>query len=274
MLVTCTCMHVVKIDTRRLTSTALGTKSYVKLDTPNSCRATEWPFWFGLLLPILAIYLFNWIMFTIIIVSICKHMNSVSKKKSEIGAKIDEKKFNAKNLMIAVVLSITFGLGWGVGFLATSHEITAVVIVFQGIFTVVVAFQGVLIFIFHGARSPEVQGLWKAMLLSLSRKTRKVYSFTQSTSESKSSKQTMSSITNSPSTDLLAAPSTVKSPSTFSVYSTDTMDTKIDFEPNPAYGDVKRKREVEDYIATDQNAAYETVKTDLSVEHAVYETVN
>ena len=200
-------------------------------------------------------------------------MNSVSKKKSEIGAKIDEKKFNAKNLMIAVVLSITFGLGWGVGFLATSHEITAIVIVFQGIFTVVVAFQGVLIFIFHGARSPEVQGLWKAMLLSLSRKTRKVYSFTQSTSESKSSKQT--SITNSPSTDMLATPSTVKSPSTtFSVYSTDTMDTKIDFEPNPAYGDVKRKRKIEDYIDVNQNAAYETVKTDLSVERAVYETVN
>ena len=91
------------------------------------------------------------------------------------------------------------------------------------------------------------------------KETRKVYSLTQTTSESKSSKQT--SIINSPSTDLLAVPTTVKSPSlTFSTYSMDTLDTKIDFEPNPAYGDVKRKLKSSDLIAVNTNVVYETVE--------------
>ena len=193
-------------------------------------------------------------------------MNCLSKKASaDIGARNNETRFNTKNLMIAVVLSITFGLGWGFGFLATSHDIEPIVIIFQAIFTVVVGFQGVLLFILHGARSPEVQSLWKGMLLSLSRKTRKVYSFTQSTSETKTAKQT--SITNSPSTDLLTNSSAVKSPSlTFSI---DIMDTKLDIEPNPAYGDVKYKFTIaeEDNIAVSPNAAYETVKRDLSAQN-------
>ena len=87
-------------------------------------------------------------------------MNSVSKKASaDTGATNDETRFNTKNLMIAVVLSITFGLGWGFGFLATSHDIEPIVITFQTIFTVVVGFQGVLLFTLHGAHGPEVQSL-------------------------------------------------------------------------------------------------------------------
>lgn len=53
------------------------------------------------------------------------------------------------------------------------------------------------------------------------------------------------------------------------------MDTKIDFEPNPAYGDVKRKLKSSDHIAVNTNVAYETVeKQDLSIENNIYATVN
>ena len=36
----------------------------------SSCRAIQWPFWFGFLVPFLALYIFDWIMFIIILVSI------------------------------------------------------------------------------------------------------------------------------------------------------------------------------------------------------------
>ena len=83
-------------------------------------------------------------------------MNSAT-KKTPVGR---ESTINTKSLMIAIVLSITFGLGWGFGFLATSHDIQSIVIVFQAIFIVIVGLQEVLLFIFHGIRNPDVRDLW------------------------------------------------------------------------------------------------------------------
>lgn len=237
-------------------------------------------------------------MFVIIIASICKHMNSIGKKTSAAGSDKEERKFNTKNLIVAIGLSITFGLGWGFGFLVTSHEITALVILFQAIFIIAVGSQGVLLFIFHGARNPEVQELWKKVFFAVSRKTRKVYSLTQSTTDSKASKQT--TLPTSPSTDLLTVPSsTVKSPSiTFSEHSIGTMDTTIDFEPNPAYGDIKPHSPTDTAGTMDTNMdfqanpaygdfkrdpantvevvianEYEIVKQDLSAENNLYEKI-
>ena len=211
-------------------------------------------------------------------------MKSISKKTSGGRDGKDERKFNTKNFIVAIGLSITFGLGWGFGFLATSHDIIALVIIFQGIFTVVAGIQGVLLFIFHGVRNQEVQTLWKSMLFALSRKTRKVYSLTQSTTETKTSKRT--TMTPSASADcMLSSHSTaVKSSSmTFSDHSVGTVDTNIDFEPNPAYGGVKRDEHVivNENVAynmfkkdgSNENNAYETVKQDLSDKDNAYETV-
>lgn len=245
----------------------------------NSCRATEWPFWFGLFLPLLVIYIFNWIMFTIIVVSLCKHMNSIANNARTTGDnRKKESRINAKNFMIAVVLSLTFGLGWGFGFLATSHDVLPIVLIFQAIFIIIVGSQGTLLFIFHGIRNPDVQGLWKSMLSAVSRKTRKVYSLSRSTdtSETKISKQ--ASIPTSPSTDLGLSHaynrSAERSPSpTFSGNSTATADTNIDFEANPAYGDVKQYKP-EELIGLNTNIAYEMVKQDLALQDNVYETLS
>ena len=110
-------------------------------------------------------YIFNWIMFAVIVVSVCKHISS-SNKCSCLDAS-NEKLFggfSVQNFIITLVLSITLGLGWGCGFLATSHDVLPIVIIFQGTFTVVVGIHGVLLFILHGIRNPDARALWKSML--------------------------------------------------------------------------------------------------------------
>ena len=121
---------------------------------------------------------------------------SGSKKKTYDG-------FNIQKFLIMIILSITLGLSWGIGFFATSHDILPVVITFQAIFTVVVGIHGVLLFILHGIRNPDARALWKKMFLTISRKKGKILGSAQSTGtkyEMKSTKQV--SIPTSPSTDL------------------------------------------------------------------------
>ena len=191
-------------------------------------------------------------------------MKSIASTTSTgVGAKKDDKKLNTKNFIVAIGLSITFGLGWGFGFLATSHDLLPVAIAFQVIFIIVVGMQGVLLFIFHGARNSEAQALWRSVFLTISRKTRKVYSLTQSTNETKTSKH--ASITASPSTDMgnhSFGRDAAKSPSP--AFSGVTTDTTLDIEANPAYGHFERFKDGKD-IPLDTNVAYETVKQDLSL---------
>ena len=204
-------------------------------------------------------------------------MNSITKRSPAAARAKEESKFNVKNLLIAIVLSITLGLGWGFGFLATSHDILPIVITFQAIFTTIVGIHGVLLFIFHGIRNPDVRTVWKDMLSAASRKTRRVYSLTVA-SETKTSKQ--ASIPTSPSNDMGLSQShydiisTTKSPSlTFSENSIATTDTNIDIEINPSYGNMKQLQS-EEIIALDNNVAYETVKQNLSVKDNVYKILH
>ena len=130
-------------------------------------------------------YIFNWIMFTIIIASICKHI-SPRKRKFPLGGRKEKalSGFNIKYFVITIVtvLSITLGLGWGFGFLATSHDILPIVILFQGIFTVVVGIHGVLLFILHGIHNSDARALWKSIIfLTIPRKRGKLFSSLQST---------------------------------------------------------------------------------------------
>ncbi len=81
-----------------------------------SCRATEWPFWFGFLLPFVAIYIFDWIMFVIILTSVIKRRSS--NKKMSMQSSEGTFKTYRENLIIALSLSVVFGLGWGFGLLA------------------------------------------------------------------------------------------------------------------------------------------------------------
>ena len=123
-----------------------------------SCRPTEWPFWFGFIVPFALIYVFNWVMFAIIMVALCLHTKrteAMSAKNSNIRSVI------AKHLLIAVVLSLLFGLGWAFGLIGTSSLPREAYLPAQYIFSIFMGVQGLLIFFLHAVRSAEAREEWR-----------------------------------------------------------------------------------------------------------------
>ena len=107
-------------------------------------------------MPFSLVYIANWIMFIIIMASICKHTKGADHKK---GSNVDSIK---KNIIIALTLATIFGLGWGIGLVATSGiPIRKITFTFEILFSLLVGFQGVLIFLLHGIRNKDVRNLWK-----------------------------------------------------------------------------------------------------------------
>ena len=94
-----------------------------------------YPFWFGLIFPFVAVHLFNWVMFIIIIICLAKNRKNVKKKKEL-----------KRHFFLVVGLSLVFGLGWGLGLLATSSETEKLSFTFQILFSILIGSQGVLIF--------------------------------------------------------------------------------------------------------------------------------
>ena len=136
---------------------------------PSSCRATEYPFWFGLILPFVIIYIFDWIMFIIIMASLVKQARQRKVVQETKGQ--GTRKQIRRHLIIAVGLATVFGLGWGFGLAATSTSVEEVTFVFQLIFGIFVGSHGVLIFILHGLRSEEARNTWKSWFSNGSGKT-------------------------------------------------------------------------------------------------------
>ena len=126
-----------------------------------SCRATEWPFWFGHILPFCLIYIFNWAVFAVITTSLFMRKIPSQDKKQRI-------KRVKQNIVVAIGLSVLFGLGWGFGLTATSSSSKEVTFVFQVIFSVFVGAQGIVIFILHGLRSQESRKVWENLCICLS----------------------------------------------------------------------------------------------------------
>ena len=131
-----------------------------------SCRSTEWPFWFGFIAPFTALYLFDWIMFVVILVSVVKN------KSQKLQSNESSTKLHKENLIIALSLAVVFGLGWGFGLLTTSSSIEGLTITFQVIFSIFVGAQGALLFLLHGVRNPDVRAVWKGWWTSLGSITR------------------------------------------------------------------------------------------------------
>ena len=151
----------------------------------HSCRATEWPFWFGTIVPFLVTYIFNWIMFIAIMVSICKHTRStLSKSKSDKNKPMLQS--TKKNCTAALTLAIVFGLGWAFGLTATSLPVEELTLTFQIIFCLLVGAQGVLIFLLHGVRNKDFRSFWIQMLHLVGRNTRLSYVFTSTKSSAAS----------------------------------------------------------------------------------------
>ena len=115
-----------------------------------------YPFWFGLILPFVAVHIFNWAMFIIIIVCLLKNRKNV-KKKRELK----------RHFFLILGLSLVFGLGWGFGLLATSSEIKKLTFTFQILFSIFISSQGLLIFLFHVIRAPQARKQWKKLLIKL-----------------------------------------------------------------------------------------------------------
>ena len=127
------------------------------------------PFYIGTVIPFLIIYIFNWVVFFIIIVSLIrKNLQSDSKSKKDKG----KKSFFYQQLVIVTTLSILFGLGWGIGLLATQdiHTNKTIRDLFAALFVILTAFHGLFIFIMHCLRSKEVRITWKQWVFNVTGK--------------------------------------------------------------------------------------------------------
>ena len=126
----------------------------------HSCRVIMYPFWFGLIFPFAAVYLFNWAMFITIIVCLVKNRKNVSS--------MHHKRELKRIFFLVLGLSLLFGLGWGFGLLATSSDIKELTFTFQILFSILISSQGLLIFIFHVVRAPQAREQWKKLFLKFS----------------------------------------------------------------------------------------------------------
>ena len=102
----------------------------------------------------------NWVIFILIFISLLCRPN-VRKETSNNGnlRKLKE------NFMIALGLSLLFGMGWAIGLLASSDLPDAVRYPSEWIFTLATAFLGVYLFVLYVLRSQEARKLWKRWLL-------------------------------------------------------------------------------------------------------------
>ena len=121
-----------------------------------------------MVVPFLIAYILNWTVFFIIIVSLLlKTFRSNIRSKNSTNVK-----FVRQQLIIAVTLSFMFGLGWGIGLLATQdiHTNKTVRDLFAAFFVLITAFHGLFIFIMHCLRSREVRTVWKRWFFNVSGK--------------------------------------------------------------------------------------------------------
>ena len=126
-------------------------------------------------------------MFVIILASIFRHTHKHAATTGDKGSKL---RAIRQKVVIALTLSLVFGLGWGLGLLATSTRVIgitigfqAITIGFQVIFTLFVGAQGLLMLIFHGFRSEEAREVWKQWLNFVTCRHKKAYSSGASTSD-------------------------------------------------------------------------------------------
>ena len=91
-------------------------------------------------------------MFILIVYSLCHNA-----EKSGNADKINVK----RQLFIAMMLSVLFGLGWAFGLIGSSSLPSGVSITGQYIFSIFIGFQGVMIFFLYAVRSTDAREEWK-----------------------------------------------------------------------------------------------------------------
>ena len=132
-----------------------------------SCRAFKAPFYIGVVVPFIIMYLFNWVIFLIIFVSLVHRKLSLKLKDVIIKKERNSKSsFFRQQLIIAVTLSILFGLGWGLGLFVTEDIYTNKTVrdLVASLFVIFTGFHGLFIFITHCLRSKDARNVWKKVV--------------------------------------------------------------------------------------------------------------
>ena len=118
------------------------------------CRANDLPFWLGQILPFIATNFFNWSLFAIIVISVCKHRTSVDEQ----GKKAQG--LTKSNVTMTIGLANLCGLGWIFGLAASSLPVEELTFTFQLLFNIFVGSQGMILFFFHCIRNPQARKQW------------------------------------------------------------------------------------------------------------------
>ena len=121
-----------------------------------------------MILPFSLVTIFNWIMFVLIMISICGHTQAPVANKKE-GSKI---KAMQTNFTIAATLAVVFGLGWGLGLAATGLPVKELTLTFQILFSIFVGIQGTLLFLLHGVRNKDIRNIWIQCFAAIGCKSR------------------------------------------------------------------------------------------------------
>ena len=102
----------------------------------------------------------NWIIFVLIFGNLLCRPNV----KKEMGNKGNLRRLK-ENFIIALGLSLLFGMGWAVGLLASSDLPAGVRYPAEWVFTLATAFLGVYLFVLYVIRSEEAREFWKQLFL-------------------------------------------------------------------------------------------------------------
>lgn len=127
--------------------------------TVYRCRADEIVFYVGILAPFLIAYTFNAIIYFIIVGSLGQQ---VFKKRDMLNKEMLHVEYR-RLAIVAFFLTIMFGLGWIFAILVVIPN-TVASAVSQYLFSFFVGFQGLLYFIMHGLRSPDVRRFWITLI--------------------------------------------------------------------------------------------------------------
>ncbi len=107
------------------------------------------------MVPFIIIYLFNWAIYVSIFWSLLR--KTPSKIERSATAKLKQ------HFIIALTLSLLFGLGWGVGLAATSSiPVAELSYTLQTVFVLLTSFQGLWIFMMNCVRPEEARRVWQS----------------------------------------------------------------------------------------------------------------
>lgn len=132
--------------------------------TPTcSCIPTNWPFYFGFLVPFILACLLNWIVYFLTLAILCT---------SKVTSKYPQKEAKSRvRIYVAVqaILSILFAVAWIFALVGGTRDVETLHEVGQYIFAVFIALHAVFTLILHTMRLKEAKEVWTHLWFLLSK---------------------------------------------------------------------------------------------------------